>query len=417
MNESRTHSKAMTWLNRFQQRSPRLLTAGALTTAVVLTVAHYTFGEWAFHPDIELWDRRAFWSDFPRYAVLPLLLWCGWSVVSLSKLETSKFFLGVAAVVCAGDLIFYLIPSVLGSLERLGCYQFKLPVEKWHWKKYWYWWTLWMPAIVAIGNLVLLQRWWRLFFPKIRFCRTNDMREKTSGSRNLISMAFPLTVGVLAIAAIYLILPQMPAGGNVLSLAETLLVPARLTEDFEYVTKSQDCREMQVSAVLDQVKLADLERRQFYKNIDDSSYRDYILSPRVDLLPLDELDWRRTLWKNFFPPVQQESDPVKAAKIVIRKLREQVGIDPSYDYPVGVETIWREQMTDEVGFERIYVACLRSVGIAARLDENCQAELFVDGQWRPTPRPPVFSFESDASSLPKTSWADFRNWADDSWPQ
>jgi hypothetical protein len=59
---------------------------------------------------------------------------------------------------------------------------------------------------------------------------------------------------------------------------------------------------------------------------------------------------------------------------------------------VGVETIWTEQMTDEVGFERIYVAALRSVGIAARLNEQKQAELWTGKKWQTAPKPLILNF-------------------------
>jgi hypothetical protein len=49
-------------------------------------------------------------------------------------------------------------------------------------------------------------------------------------------------------------------------------------------------------------------------------------------------------------------------------------------------------LTDPVGFEKIYVAALRSVGIAARLNAGAQAELFADGKWQPAPRPIIDSF-------------------------
>ena len=48
--------------------------------------------------------------------------------------------------------------------------------------------------------------------------------------------------------------------------------------------------------------------------------------------------------------------------------------------------IWLRQITDETGFEIIYVAALRSVGVLARL------ELFADGKWQPAPQPVVMTW-------------------------
>ena len=57
--------------------------------------------------------------------------------------------------------------------------------------------------------------------------------------------------------------------------------------------------------------------------------------------------------------------------------------------PCVVPDIWRCQLTDEAGFELIYVAALRSVGVPARLDANHRAEFFDGNQWRTTPAPAV----------------------------
>jgi hypothetical protein len=143
---------------------------------------------------------------------------------------------------------------------------------------------------------------------------------------------------------------------------------------------------------LQHVELANLQRSQFYMDLEPAIFQQFVLSPIVDWLPLAELDWRRTLWENFYPRVRRENEPLAAAQIVVRFLRERVGISPDYPYRVGAETIWTQGMTDEAGFERVYVAALRSVGIAARLNGNKQAELFADGQWQLAPRPLITSW-------------------------
>jgi len=51
-------------------------------------------------------------------------------------------------------------------------------------------------------------------------------------------------------------------------------------------------------------------------------------------------------------------------------------------------------MTDETGFELLYVAALRSVGIAARLNEGQRAELWTGNAWQEAPRPIIASWSS-----------------------
>ncbi len=90
--------------------------------------------------------------------------------------------------------------------------------------------------------------------------------------------------------------------------------------------------------------------------------------------------------------VNHLNSPEAAAQIVVRSLRERVGISPAFSADVGVLTIWREGFTNEKGFDRIYVAALRAVGIAARLNGEARAELWNGKDWEPAPRPSVTSF-------------------------
>jgi hypothetical protein len=73
----------------------------------------------------------------------------------------------------------------------------------------------------------------------------------------------------------------------------------------------------------------------------------------------------------------------------VRHLRERVTIadipNPSRD----VLTIWLKQITDETGFQIVYVAALRSVGVPARLDSNHQAEFWTGDKWKLAPSPSV----------------------------
>jgi hypothetical protein len=202
----------------------------------------------------------------------------------------------------------------------------------------------------------------------------------------LESLAVITAIAALGLTAIHLGLPRLSINDATISLAETFLVQPQWKEDFKYLISNPAYQGKRLGAILAHVELADLQRKQFYPKQDELIFRQFILSPDVDDLPLDEIDWRRTLWENFYPRIRHEDDPVVAAQVVVRFLRERVGIDPSYRYRVGVETIWTQQMTDEAGFERIYVAALRSVGIAARLNEQNQAELWTGSAWHTAPK-------------------------------
>ncbi len=409
----------------------------ALAGAVLLALAHYTFGEWVFHPGLALWRERAFWADMPWVAAVPVINWLVWVVVSLGRVNAARPLFLAYAVVLAGDCLWYparQYAPLIGT--RVS-------------PDYWYWWTYWLPLVLVVGNVVIARQWWKEMrsgaaVPAAStggvpppdaarsemFCepatphpirigspRPSDgrgVRGEGNASGEGVQgvgegMASPkrqltwletglrliaLFLGSLAIllTAVHLVPPRWPVNDFTLDLAAEFLVRPEQKSDFEFVLQNAPCRGKRLGAVLQHVELANLQRNQFYPDLDASTFQQFILSPVVDNLPLQELDWRRALWENFYPRVRRESDPASAAHVVVRFLRERVGLSPDYPYRVGVETIWTQGMTDEPGFDRIYVAALRSVGIAARLNGNRQAELLTNGQWQPAPRPLLTSF-------------------------
>ena len=60
--------------------------------------------------------------------------------------------------------------------------------------------------------------------------------------------------------------------------------------------------------------------------------------------------------------------------------------------PRDVATIWLRQITDETGFQIIYVAALRSVGVPARLNSQGRAEFYDGTGWKAAPAPAIAGF-------------------------
>ncbi|MEI6780970.1 MAG: hypothetical protein WCQ21_08645 [Verrucomicrobiota bacterium] len=362
---------------------------------------HYAFGEWAWHPRVKLWAESAFWADLPWYALLPPLLWVLWWILSLGRLKIGSLLLKVVAVVCVGDVLWGLVAYNLEALE------INLPVQ------YWPAWTYWMPAVLIVGNLAVLRRLGRasvLASPNILGNLTKSglattlalppstpaqpsspLRPHPALPRRtnwlLKAAATSLGCAAVAVTAVHLIPPRLAANGITMELALGFLVLPRLQDDFACLTQQTVWRGKRIGALLDHVELANLQRKQFYPNLDSYTFQAYVLSPSIDRLPLTELDWRRPLWEHFYPRVRNVHDPIAGAQTIVRCLRERVGISPEYPYRVGVETIWTQGMTDATGFERIYVAALRSVGIAAQLGAKAQAEVWTGTAWQPAPRP------------------------------
>jgi hypothetical protein len=71
----------------------------------------------------------------------------------------------------------------------------------------------------------------------------------------------------------------------------------------------------------------------------------------------------------------------------VRLPRERVTIAQGSGLPSTVAEIWRRQIANERGFEAVYVAAVRSVGVPSRLGPQSQAEFWTGAAWQAAPRP------------------------------
>ena len=212
------------------------------------------------------------------------------------------------------------------------------------------------------------------------------------GEITLRSLAVLLATWALAEMAIHLVTPHFPISDTTLSIARRFLVQPKEHADFEFLARQPVWDGEKLKTLLDHVELVGYNRELINWRLDDTMYRDHVLSPIITGHSGEQLNWRRPLWEEFYPRIRHESSPEDAAKIVVRHLRERVTIatlpNPSHDVP----DIWLKQMTDEAGFEIIYVAALRSVGVPTRLDSNRHAEFWDGGKWQIAPSPSVISW-------------------------
>jgi hypothetical protein len=101
----------------------------------------------------------------------------------------------------------------------------------------------------------------------------------------------------------------------------------------------------------------------------------------------------------FYPRIRHESSLEDAAKIVLKHLRDRVNIAALSGLPHDVPNIWLKQITDEAGFEIIYVAALRAIGIPARLDSSSHAEFYAGNKWQTAPSPSYLNGETRSVRL------------------
>jgi len=183
--------------------------------------------------------------------------------------------------------------------------------------------------------------------------------------------------------------PLLPVGDRTLAIARKCLIRPNEAQELAFLSTNADWHGRKLKILLAHVQLANYNRQLINWQLDDPIYRDFVLSPVITGKAGEDFAWRRPLWEEFYPRIRHESSPDDAAAIVVRHLRERVTIAVQPHPPREVPAIWLQQLTDEAGFEIIYVAALRSVGVPARLSAAGQAEFYAGGQWQPAPRPAV----------------------------
>jgi dienelactone hydrolase len=202
-------------------------------------------------------------------------------------------------------------------------------------------------------------------------------------------LAAVLAVWAAVETGLHLIPPHFQVSDRTLAIAQRMLVQDKERADFEALAGRPIWREQKLQTLLDHVELAVYNRQLINWQLDGAIYRDYVLWPVITGEAGERLDWRRPLWEEFYPRIRHESSAEEAARIVVRHLRERVTVVAGPNLPRTVPDIWLRQLTDQTGFEIIYVAALRSVGVPARLDAKGVAEFFSGDKWQTAPDPVV----------------------------
>jgi predicted esterase len=246
-------------------------------------------------------------------------------------------------------------------------------------------WLWWLPAVIWAGG------WWTWSVKS----RAKTQPVKTPLSRGEIVLrwlAVLLAIGALSVTALYLVTPLFTVSDTTTAIAGRFLVQPKERAGFEYLVTQPIWRGQKLKTLLEHVRLAGYNRELVNWQVDDKIYRDYVLSPVITGNPDEQLNWRRSLWEEFYPRIRHENSTEDAAKIIVRHLRERVTIAAAPNLPQDVPAIWLKQVTDETGFEIIYVAALRSVGVPARLGSHQQAEFWNGDKWQTAPMPSVMSW-------------------------
>jgi predicted esterase len=247
-----------------------------------------------------------------------------------------------------------------------------------------------LPFLLCIVPSLLWAGYWFRLRSRLRCRNQTEPQAPPRWERSLRYSAVLLATVALGQAAWHLIPPRLAVSDKTLAVARKSLIPPKWLTDFEELASKPYWRGQKLKTLLTHVELSNYCVYELINwKMDTNIYKEFVLSPIIDSEADLELNWRRPLWEFYYPRIRKENDTQSAAEIVVRTLRERVTIDPKHEWPIGIESIWRNQITTPEGFERIYVAALRSTGVPARLDQQKRAEFWTDSGWKPAPRPLV----------------------------
>jgi len=205
------------------------------------------------------------------------------------------------------------------------------------------------------------------------------------------------TSGMIALlqTTVYLVTPFLPVNKTSLTIARKCLIPPKEIGDFDFLSTNVIWQDRELRILMRHANLAYYNRELINWQLDDKMYQNYVLSPVITGDVGEQLNWRRPLWEEFYPRIRHVTSEDDAAEIVVLHLRECVNIADLSNLSHSVPEIWLRKITDKRGFEIVYVAALRSVGVPARVGQNGQAEFFDGLQWQLAPRPIVESFRDN----------------------
>jgi transglutaminase-like putative cysteine protease len=200
-------------------------------------------------------------------------------------------------------------------------------------------------------------------------------------------VAIVVLISAIAESALHLIPLQSKITPQTLEFARGHLIPPEWKNDFETLAALPIWREQPLRTLFGHLELAHYTTYQLENwKVDEETYHHYVLSPAITGDDR-ELNWRRSLWDNFYPRVRHESSLQNAASIVGQFLRQRVTIASDYPGAPGIESAWNVRVANPSDFECLYVAALRSVGIPARLNASRHTEYWTGQTWESAPRP------------------------------
>ncbi len=266
---------------------------------------------------------------------------------SNSVLEQSTLFRGIAEYAA-------------NKLETTGFYSLNMISSNWH---------FWLPFSALAGILIFLR---------------SSIFIKRNESSNIRTISFIAIFLVLALGNIWLFCA--PSSKWTRSLAARYFINPSQVDAFTLLATEAQQNQASVKEIVETLELAYGNRTRFYTSLNEDDFKNYMLSSKIGDKVYPNW-WYSTLWKRCHSYIQRENNSLIAAKILVNFLRERLTITQYADELGDRMSVWYSGKIRKSDFNILYIATLRSIGIAARIRESGYPELLHKGDWIKAPDP------------------------------
>lgn len=381
MNERVTHSpedqhsrSVRDWLALRAELQPARFKRVCIVLGVLLGGLHHLIGEIQIGWSPAYLTVSWFWRDSLPWMLVPVALFAAFRVCGQSPCRSAAKSLGWTALLPIGDLLALLLYH---NLRYRGI---RPSVDYWeHWEG--------IQRLLPIAALLMGLKYCWDHRPRTSSNQDPHPKRSTNSIRRRWALIL-LGCWSLLLATLFLAIPYLPVHPWTVWIASDLLLKPQESRELQFLIERYPTRDRALGDILQHVQLASRLHTRFNDSLPESVYQNALLSPELDALPVLEWRWRTLLLEEVGEGLAEETDAEKLAWKVVLKLRESLRLREQAP-AVGPRTIWRLGVTDETGFERIYTASLRSLGLPARIGRNGQTEYWIRKQWHLAPRPPV----------------------------
>lgn len=164
-------------------------------------------------------------------------------------------------------------------------------------------------------------------------------------------------------------------------------LPQEIRQPLREVPSESQSHEAASAASLRRLRISCYNRGLVNWRVTDEDFASYVLPQEIgENGKISEIS-RDLLWMNCYPRVRKSPDTRSAAEIIVLFLRQRITIVEHSPGFQSATVSWQSGSADKAGFDAIYLASLRSVGIPCKRDAHGWVRILETSGWSIAPAP------------------------------